>query len=208
MTDISFTLEANSDQLNAVDIMAANRIIKVRDVQVRKSDQPVAVYFDGDNNRPWKPSKGMRRILAGAWGQDSKNWIGKQAELFYEPSVIYAGKPVGGIRIKSMSDIDPKGLNFSLTINRQKREPYFVPLLVVKEVPYPPEKFNEAFPKMVEKMRDGSMTLQAVIAHCQKTGTLTKEQMEKLESEAPIDIDDSESDINPPPHDSNPEDPI
>lgn len=206
MTDVSFALEAKSDQLNAVDIMAADREIRVRDVKVRKGDQPVSVYFDGDNNRPWKPSKGMLRILAGAWGQDSGNWIGKSAALFYEPSVTYAGKPVGGIRIRSLSDIDPKGLQFSLTINRQKREPYFVPLLVVDETPYPDSKFEKAFPKMVEKMQAGEMSLQEVIAQCQKTGKLSEEQMKRLEDEAPIEIEEAHSEINPPPVESAPED--
>ena len=64
MADISATLEAKSDQLNATDIFGAEPVIRVRDVQLKESaEQPIWVYFDGDNNRPWKPSKGMRRIL-------------------------------------------------------------------------------------------------------------------------------------------------
>lgn len=188
MTDVTFALEAKSDQLNAVDIIAAERVIKIRDVKVQKGEQPVWVYFDGDNNRPWKPSKGMLRVLAGAWGQDSQAWIGKHAQLYFEPSVQYAGQAVGGIRIKALSDIDPKGMSFALTINRQKRIPYPVPLLVVNTTPYPPEKFDAGFGAMVDAMR-GGMTLQQVIARCQKTGTLSAEQLARLEAEAPIEVD-------------------
>lgn len=206
--DIGFALEAKSDQLNAVDIMGAEPIIRVRDVKVKKGDQPVSVYFDGDNNRPWKPSKGMLRILAGAWGRDSSAWIGKHAQLYFEPSVKYAGQEVGGIRISAMSDIATAGLQFALTINRSKREPFHVKHLEITVPPYPDDKFKKALPAMAEKMASGDMTLQQVIARCQKTGTLSAEQLEQLEAAAPVEIEEDHTEITPPPHDANPEDPI
>lgn len=195
MSDIGFALEAKSDQLNAVDIMGAEPIIKIRDVKVVKGDQPVSVYFEGDHNRPWKPSKGMLRILAGAWGRDSSSWVGKHAKLYFEPSVMYAGKEVGGIRIRALSDIDQRGLTFALTINRQKREPYHVPLLELTEAQYPEERFAKALPKMAEKMQAGEMTLQQVIAQCQKTGQLTPDQLERLEQSAPVEINDNDDEV-------------
>ena len=68
MSDIGFALEAKSDQLNYDDIADTEVVITISEVQVRKSDQPVWIFFHGCNNRPWKPSKGMLRILATAWG--------------------------------------------------------------------------------------------------------------------------------------------
>lgn len=192
MTNVSFALEAKSDQLNAMDIMGCDRIIRIRAVNVSKGDQPVSVFFDGDNNKPWKPSKGMLRILAGAWGIESSAWVGKHACLYFEPSVMYAGKEVGGIRIRSLSDINPKGLQFSLSINRQKREPYILPLLKVEQAEYPSERFNKSLPKMAEAMQKGEMTLQQVIAQCHKTGTLSPEQIKQLEQAAPVEINDDE----------------
>lgn len=185
MTDISATLEAKSDQLNATDIMGAEPVIRIREVRVTQGDQPVAVFFDGDNNRPWKPSKGMRRVLAGAWGTDSSAWVGKHAQLYFEPSVKYAGKEVGGIRIRKLSDIPAEGMQFAITINRTQRLPFHVPLLVVTPNEYPADRFAKALPVMAEKMKSGEMTLQQVIAQCQKTGQLTSEQMEQLEQAAP-----------------------
>lgn len=192
MTDITFALEAKSNQLNAVDIMGCNRIVKIRDVKVTQSDQPVAVYFDGDNNRPWMPSKGMRRILAGAWGKESQEWIGKHAELYFEPSVMWAGKPVGGIRIKALTDIPAKGLELTLAISKQKREIYTVNLLSVKAETYPADRFEKALPVMAAKMESGEMTLQQVIAQCQKTGELSSEQITQLEQAAPIELHEDE----------------
>lgn len=194
MADVGFALEAKSDQLNAVDIMGAEPVIRIRSVNVVQGEQPVHVYFDGDNNRPWKPSKGMLRILAGAWGRDSDQWVGKSAQLFYEPSVRYAGKEVGGIRVKALSDIDQRGLMFTIAINRGKREPYRVEYLNTQRPQYPADKFAAGLPKMAEAMQEGKMTLQQVIAQCQKTGDLTPEQLQQLEQHAPVEVTDHEND--------------
>jgi hypothetical protein len=195
MTDVGFALEAKSDQLNAVDIMGAEPVIRIREVKVRQGDQPVSVYFDGDNNRPWKPSKGMLRVLAGAWGRDSSAWAGKYAQLYFEPSVKYAGKEVGGIRIRALSDIDHRGLSFALRINQKQTEPYHVPLLQVQSDEYPADKFAKALPVMAEKMKAGQMTLQQVIAQCQKTGQLSGEQLKQLEEVAPVEIHEDDDEV-------------
>ena len=191
--DVTFAMEAKSDQLNAADIMGIDRIIKIRDVIVEKgADQPISILFDGDNNRPYKPSKGMVRILAGAWGQESKEWIGKSASLYFEPSVMWAGKPVGGIRIKAVSDIKSSGLDFSISINRSKREPFKVACLVVEEKAFPDDKFREWLPKIKEAMDNGKSTLQATIAKCELTGKLTEKQLKHLESIAPVEVDETD----------------
>lgn len=194
MSDVGFSLAAKSDQLNAIDIMGVEPVIKIREVKVvANTDQPVSIYFDGDNNRPWKPSKGMLRILAGAWGRESSLWVGRQAQIYFEPSVTYGGKAVGGVRIRALSNIDPKGLQFSLTISRTKREPYPVPLLVIEAKAYPEEQFDALLPKMVAKMQGGK-TLQQIIATCQKTGPLSEGQLKKLELSAPVIIDNDDDD--------------
>lgn len=190
MTDVTFAMEAKSDQLNAVDIMGSDRIIRIREVQVKKGEQPISVFFDGDNSRPWKPSKGMIRILAGAWGTDSAAWVGKCAQLYFEPSVKYAGKEVGGIRIRALSDIDKRGLMFVETINRQQRNPYPVAYLDTTRPTFPDERFRSGFDKMVSMMQTGEKTLQQVISMCQKVGDLTAEQLTKLEQAAPVEVND------------------
>lgn len=196
MTDVSFAMEAKSDQLNAMDIIGdEGRIIRIRAVEVKQgNEQPVWVYFDGDNSRPWKPSKGMIRILAGAWGKESSAWVGRSAHLYCDPDVMYAGKKVGGIRIRALSDIDKNGARFSITINRQKREPFQVQYLDTTRPTYPEDKFASALPTMIEKMQNGEMTLQQIISRCQQTGDLTADQLAKLEENAPKDIELTEED--------------
>ena len=190
MADVSHALEAKSDQLNAVDIMGYEPVIKITAVDVKQGDQPISVRFEGDHGRPWKPSKGMARILAVGWGVESDQWIGKRVQLYFEPSVKYAGQEVGGIRIRAMSDIHKNGMATTIAINRGKREPYTVKFLEVKTEHYPQAKFDKGLPKMKEAMESGEMTLQQVIAQCQKTGQLTPEQVQALEAAAPVQIDD------------------
>src|SRR5690606_6720504 len=193
MSDVSFALEAKSDQLNALDIVGAEPIIRIREVRVAKGEQPVSVYYDGDNNKPWKPSKGMLRVLAGAWGRDSLAWVGKWVKLYFEPTVRYAGQEVGGIRIRALSDIDKRGLSFALRLSKQKTELYHVPLLVVEQSPYPADKFDKAFPAMSAKLSSGEMTLAQVVAQCQKTGVLSTGQLDRLEQVAPVESNEGEA---------------
>lgn len=195
MADIGFALEAKSDQLNAVDIIGAEPVIRIKEVRVAQGDQAVSVFFDGDNGKPWKPCKGMLRVLAGAWGRESDAWIGRRARLFFEPSVRYGGQEVGGIRIRALSDIDYRGLQFALRVNQKKTEPFHVALLVVEEKPYPAARFDKALPLMAEKLRAGDMTLQQVIAQCQKTGTLTADQLARLEAAAPVEIQSEDDEV-------------
>lgn len=193
MVDITESLKAKSDQLNATDISGSDLVICIRAVDYNpKREQPNWVYFDGDNNRPWKPSKGMARVLANAWGSDNDNWIGKYAQLWCNPTVKFGGKEVGGIEIRALSDIPERGINCVHAISRTKREPLHIPLLAVQTAAYPDDKFNQALPKMIETMQSGKMSLQQVIAHCQKTGQLSPEQLKRLEESAPVEINEDE----------------
>lgn len=195
MADVSHAMEAKSDQLTAVEIVGAEPVIRVREVKIRKGEQPVHVFFDGDNGRPWKPSKGMIRVLAAAWGRESDQWVGKYARLYFEPSVKYAGKEVGGIRINGLSDIKPEGLKMALTINRSTRISYHVECIKAPTGEYPADKFEAALPAMVEKMHaeKDPWSLQQVIAKCQQTGRLTAEQIKRLEENAPIEVGEDDT---------------
>lgn len=198
MTDVSFAMEAKSDQLNAMDL-AGDRIIQIRNVSVSdkpQQPQPVSIYFEGDNNKPWKPSKGMIRVIARAWGTDSKNWIGHLAAIYNDPDVLWAGEKVGGIRIKALSGIDKGGMKVPLALNKQKRIVLSIAYLEPLGRPqYPAEQFEKAFSVMVSKMESGEMSLQAIFSQLQKTGDLTAEQIKRLEQAAPIEHDENEEPI-------------
>lgn len=192
MSDIGFALEAKSDQLNYDDIADTEIVITIAEVRVRKGDQPVWVYFHGCNNRPWKPSKGMLRLIATAWGRDSSQWVGKSIKLYGDKSVKWAGKEIGGIRIRALSHISTNGISAMLTVARGKRNEFKVQYLDMTRPVYNQAKFDAALPAMVEQISSGKMSIEQVVSRCQQTGDLTPEQLSALEGAIPVQINEDD----------------
>jgi hypothetical protein len=115
-------LEPKSDQLNADDLITESKTIKITKVSVNIASQAqkIVIYFDGDNGKPWKPSKGMGRVMAQIWGGDPDLWIGEQATLYRNSDVIYAGEKVGGIQISHMTKISSR-MTILITTAKGKR---------------------------------------------------------------------------------------
>lgn len=111
--DISDTLAANSNQLNAADIMGVEPIVQIKHVsKANDPKQPIVIEITG-GFKPFLPCKTVRRILAEAWGADAGQWIGRWMQLYREPSVVYANEEVGGVRLRALSDI-PGGMTVKL----------------------------------------------------------------------------------------------
>lgn len=109
MSKWHLTIQPKSDQLNADDLIGRELTITIRDVQVLESnEQPAHIFYDGDNGKPYKPCKTMRKLIAHCWGTDERNYIGRSVVLFRDESVRWAGEEVGGIRIKAMSHINER----------------------------------------------------------------------------------------------------
>jgi hypothetical protein len=123
MGDLAATIIAKSDQLNADDLISGPITVTVTAVTVNKNDdQPCSIFYEGDNGKPYKPNKGMRRLLMMAWNtDDSQVFIGRSMTLYRDPTVLWAGKPEGGIRISHLSHID-KPTTFAIMVKRGKRE--------------------------------------------------------------------------------------
>lgn len=118
--DITPMLEAESDELVA-DSLAGGPItfviaaVDLNGVEKKK----LRLFYDGCNNRPWRPCKGMARILASQWGADAKCYIGKAVTVFRDPDSMYGGAKVGGVRLSAMSDIDGP---FSVTVKEGRNK--------------------------------------------------------------------------------------
>lgn len=126
------TIEPNSDQLNADDLITGPITVTIEGVKRGSSDQPIDVMISG--HRPYRPCKSMRRVLIAAWGDRGSDWIGKSLILYRDPNVKFGGVAVGGIRISHLSDIDGP-LKIMLTANRQKRAPFEVEPLHPSKTP-------------------------------------------------------------------------
>ena len=107
MADITATLQAKSNQLNAADLIGGPITVTIERVDVNvNAEQPVAIHLAGMRGRPYKPNKGMRRVLADVWGPESDVWVGRRMTLWRNPDVPWAGEKVGGIWITAMSNMD------------------------------------------------------------------------------------------------------
>ncbi len=134
--DMAQFIIPKSDQLNADDLIAGPRTVRITKVSgTGNADQPVAVYFDGDGGRPYKPCKGMRRVMVSVWSKDASQYIGRSMTLFRNPKVLWGGMEVGGIQISHMSNID-RPMIVVLTISKTKRVQHRVePLATPSDAP-------------------------------------------------------------------------
>lgn len=139
MPDIGDTILAKSDQINAVDL-AAPVTVTVAGVDVVGGDQPVNIHLVEYPGKAYRPSKSMRRVLVKCWGPKSADYAGRRLTLYNDPSVLWAGKPVGGIRISHASHID-KPVTLSLAVARGKLTPHTVQPLPDQPSPPPIPSF-------------------------------------------------------------------
>jgi len=126
--DISKALVAKSDQLNASDLTGAPIVATIEAVRRGDAVKPVIVDLVGMDGRPWKPSKGMLRVIAHAWGTESDAWVGRLVKLVNNPEVVYAGEAVGGVEVVAMSHI-PNAFTIPVRISQKKVKQHHVDVL-------------------------------------------------------------------------------
>lgn len=133
--DMSKATEARSDQINYVDLLdGGTKEIKVTGAHLVDDGQGgyrTVINYEGGEGRPYKPSKGMDRLIQSpnGWGSNSEDWIGKSILLVGNKDVIWAGKAIGGLQIKALSHIEKGGFNEFVALNRSKRRIYKVEYL-------------------------------------------------------------------------------
>lgn len=183
MANWAKTIQPKSDQLNADDLIGGNRIIHIRDVRVSDApDQPASVFYEGDNGKPWKPCKTMRKLMAHCWGLDESLFIGRSLELYRDESVTWAGEAVGGIRIKAMSHINERK-RVSLQLSKNKKMPFSVDVLKAPEKVIQPEL--SAAPQIRENLAEEALKAANGGSDQYKAffGGITKEERKALADE-------------------------
>ena len=124
--DLRSTIVPKSDQLNAEQLLGGPMTITVTEVALGSGDdQPVIVHYVGEEGRPYKPCKTMRKVLIHAWGADGTQWAGKSMMLYNDPSVKFGGEDVGGIRISHLTHLE-RAIKVSLTSTRGKKAMYHI----------------------------------------------------------------------------------
>ena len=134
------TIVPKSDQLNADDLIGGRTMtITVTSVGIKMDEQPVAIHFEGDGGKPYKPGKSMRRVLVNLWGPDANQYAGRSMTLYRDDKVKFGGLDVGGIRISHMSHIT-SAVTMALTETKAKRKPFTVQPLVMTPTTEPKPK--------------------------------------------------------------------
>ena len=131
MNDMNSTIIPKSDQLNSDDLIGGRILtIKITKMDIAMGEQPVAIHYEGDGGKPYKPGKSMRRVLVNCWGSDANKYVGRSLTLYRDEKVKFGGVDVGGIRISHLSHIDePKVM--ALTATRAIRKPFMVKPLIM-----------------------------------------------------------------------------
>lgn len=145
--DMTASTEARSDQINAADLVSGPRTYTIEKVAKGSAGYPFDFHLVESPGKVYRPNLGMRRVIVKAWGPKPAAYHGRRLTLFNEPTVIYAGAEIGGIRISHLSHLS-KPLKTSLVISQKKKEPYIIQPLV-ESTPAPVESIASQAAKAV-----------------------------------------------------------
>jgi hypothetical protein len=132
--DLSQSIIAKSDQINADDLIAGPITVTISRVIKGSPEQPFDFQLVETPGRAYRPSKTMRRVIVEAWGAKTSAYAGRRLTLYREPSITFGGQKVGGIRISHMSDIAGPVV-LAAQVKKGKRETFTVrPLAAAREI--------------------------------------------------------------------------
>jgi len=189
MGSLAKAIEPKSDQLNSDDLITGPVTVKVTGVDINETaEQKVVIHYEGDSGKPYKPCKGMTRVMAEIWGgaDNGQSFIGQSMTLYRDPRVKWAGVEIGGIRISHMTGIE-RDTPVVVTQAKGKRQPIIIHPLKIAAATVTP-----ITPK-ADKAKEGSDALIAMIENCMTAAELgellddadVKKKIEYLESKRP-----------------------
>ena len=100
------------------------RVVTIAGVTAGTKEQQYDIAIEEDK-RVWRPAVTVLKLLVAAWGDDATEWVGRRAELYGDPTIMFGRDRVGGIRVSRISHID-KPFTASLTETRGKRKAHTV----------------------------------------------------------------------------------
>ena len=196
--DLSQTIAPVIDQVTAEDFLGGPRTVTITNVREGTAEQPVNIDVAEYPDRPYRPSKTMRRVLVAAWGPDSTAYIGRRMTLYRDPDVKFGRDTVGGIKISHLTHI-PKPLRLALTVKRGQRAPYVVeplPNVAPTTLARMPEETSDRIEALMVRLeldegKERAATAWATNGRTDDWTTLTPEESARLigflESKLPAD---------------------
>lgn len=106
-----------SNYLKKEDILTPTRLtidrIEAEMIAADDGKEKKAVaHWRGSNLKPMIVNKGNWITLSDAYGDESDGWVGHQVEVYVDPSVMFGGKRVGGLRLRIPSHAAPQDQPF------------------------------------------------------------------------------------------------
>lgn len=184
--DIRAATKPKSDQLNYETFLTGPQTFIVSKVTPGDRDHPVFIHMNECPATPYKPSKGMLKCIAqpDGWGDKSSQWVGKSITLYGDPTVIYGGVEVGGIKVAALSDINGD-YETLISARRGVRKPHLIKKIVIQM--YDEQKFVANLPAWLKLIADGKATADQIIARVEQSGALTEEQKNSIKNPAVIE---------------------
>lgn len=184
--DIRAATKPKSDQLNYETFLTGPQTFTVSKVTPGDRDHPVFIHMNECPATPYKPSKGMLKCIAqpDGWGDKSSQWVGKSITLYGDPTVIYGGVEVGGIKVAALSDIDGD-YETLISARRGVRKPHLIKKIVIQM--YDDQKFVANLPAWLKLIADGKATTDQIIARVEQSGALTEEQKNAIKNPVVIE---------------------
>ena len=184
--DIRAATKPKSDQLNYETFLTGPQTFTVSKVTPGDRDHPVFIHMNECPATPYKPSKGMLKCIAqpDGWGDKSSQWVGKSVTLYGDPTVIYGGVEVGGIKVAALSDINGD-YETLISARRGVRKPHLIKKIVIQM--YDEQKFVANLPAWLKLIADGKATTDQIIARVEQSGALTEEQKNAIKNPVVIE---------------------
>lgn len=184
--DIRAATKPKSDQLNYETFLTGSQTFTVSKVTPGDRDHPVFIHMNECPATPYKPSKGMLKCIAqpDGWGDKSSQWVGKSITLYGDPTVIYGGVEVGGIKVAALSDINGD-YETLISARRGVRKPHLIKKIVIQM--YDEQKFVANLPAWLKLIAEGKATTDQIIARVEQSGALTEEQKNAIKNPVVIE---------------------
>lgn len=184
--DIRAATKPKSDQLNYETFLTGPQTFTVSKVTPGDRDHPVFIHMNECPATPYKPSKGMLKCISqpDGWGDKSSQWVGKSITLYGDPTVIYGGVEVGGIKVAALSDINGD-YETLISARRGVRKPHLIKKIVIQM--YDDQKFVANLPAWLKLIADGKATTDQIIARVEQSGALTEEQKNEIKNPVVIE---------------------
>ncbi len=183
MTSLAHTIIAKSDQLNNIDLITGPITIKITKVDVADKicEQPVAIHYEGDQGKPYKPGLAMRRVLLHGWTEESSLYVGRYLTIYRDDSIKFGHELTGGTRISHMSDISGE-FTIPIPVSRGRAKAFTVKPLKAGKAPSA-GKSPEPVPATPEQIEAAKAEARKGTKHFTTWwGMLSKEQKLQLTS--------------------------